>query len=240
MRIYQAFSHNGGEDYVRTRHTDQLREVQEAIVRANAVYCLRKKSEEKTKPPLLFSPPALNDQIKSQLHKLGWATVNPGSKKGYREPRITFSGNRFREMDGLKNRVGLECQFGKYAFMGYDILSKMVIFNKHNLIDCGIEIVVVESMIRNMSTGVSAFDQITLDLTERGVSNLDIPVLILGIGLTDAEEKACATKRALYRADPAGMLQRGEVDGRRKGALPGPKRAAEEDDEISTEENQLF
>ena len=52
--------------------------------------------------------------------------------------------------------------------MGYDILSKMVLFKNHNRIDCGIEVVVVSSMIKEMSTGVSSFDQIVLDLKERG------------------------------------------------------------------------
>lgn len=32
-----------------------------------------------------------------------------------------------------------------------------------------------------MSTGVSYFEQIVWDLEKRGVSNIDIPVLILGI-----------------------------------------------------------
>lgn len=35
-----------------------------------------------------------------------------------------------------------------------------------------------------MSTGVAYFEQFTWDLDQRGVSNLDIPVLILGITST--------------------------------------------------------
>lgn len=230
MQVVQTYSHKGGEDFIRKYHPAELAEVVAAIEKADAVYCLRKKSEESTKPPLLFSPPALNLQIKTCLHAQGWATKNAGSKKGFREPRITFDGNRFREMDGIKNRVGLECQFGKYAFMGYDILSKMVIFNKHKLIECGIEIVVVERLIRNMSTGVSAFDQITLDLRERGSADLDIPVMILGIDITTEEERGCEEKRRRYRANPQACVDCGEVDGKRKGALPGPKRLTEEPD----------
>lgn len=187
MEIESLYSFKNGESFVKNRHPAELAEVQHAITQADAVYCLRKKSEEKTKPPLLFSPPALNEQIKGRLHAGGWATPNPASKKGFREPRISFPGNRFREMDGIKNKCGLEVQFGKYAFMGYDILSKMVIFKNHGKIECGIEVVVVASMIREMSTGVSSFDQIILDLRERGESDLDIPVLILGIRPTTDE-----------------------------------------------------
>lgn len=223
MKIETLYSHKDGQTFIKRRHATELAEVHEAISQADAVYCLRKQSEEKTKPPLLFSPPALNNQIKGRLHEAGWATPSPASKKGFREPRINFPGNQFREMDGIKNKCGLEVQFGKYAFMGYDILSKMVIFKNHGLIECGIEVVVVASMIREMSTGVSSFDQIVLDLKERGESDLDIPVLIIGICPTKNELAKCQEKRRRFLKDPAGMIQSGKVDAKRRGALPGPK-----------------
>ena len=99
-------------------------------------------------------------------------------------------------MDGIKNGVGLEIQFGKYAFMGYDILSKMPIFAVRGKIDCGIEIVPMKSLSTGrlaetvlieqqtgyrMSTGVPYFEQIKADLETRGTADLDIPVLVLGI-----------------------------------------------------------
>jgi hypothetical protein len=90
-------------------------------------------------------------------------------------------------MDGLKNRVGLEIQFGKYAFMGYDIFSKMPIFAKNNLIDCGIEVVAMPSLLKYMSTGVSSFNQIVMDMEARGVADIDIPTLIVGVDCTDEE-----------------------------------------------------
>ncbi len=66
-------------------------------------------------------------------------------------------------MDFVKNRLGVEVQFGKYSFMVYNVCAKMTIFNK-------------------MSTGVSYFEQFVWDLEKRGIANIDIPVLILGIG----------------------------------------------------------
>lgn len=100
-------------------------------------------------------------------------------------------------MDGVKNGVGLEIQFGKYAFMGYDILSKPI-FAAKGMIDCGIEVVSMKSLSTGklsetvlveeatgyrMSTGVSFFEQIKADLEARGAADLDIPVLILGIDI---------------------------------------------------------
>jgi hypothetical protein len=49
------------------------------------------------------------------------------------------------------------------------------------VIDAGIEIVPVKSFADEMSTGVSYFEQFVWDLEARGVSNIDIPVLVLGI-----------------------------------------------------------
>jgi len=84
-------------------------------------------------------------------------------------------------MDFLKNKLGVEVQFGKYAFMVYNVCAKMTIFNKLKFIDAGIEIVPIKEFADQMSTGVSYFEQFVWDLENRGVSNIDIPVLILGI-----------------------------------------------------------
>lgn len=92
----------------------------------------------------------------------------------------SFSG-AFREMDFVKNRMGVEVQFGKYAFMVYNVCAKMTIFHKLDVIDVGIEVVPVKEFANEMSTGVSYFEQFVWDLEQRGVSDIDIPVLILGI-----------------------------------------------------------
>jgi len=96
-------------------------------------------------------------------------------------PELKATHKGFREIDMVKNKVGVEVQFGKYAFMVYNVAAKMTIFNKQNIIDCGIEIVPMLSLAREMSTGVSYFEQMKTDLEYRGVSNIDIPVLIMGV-----------------------------------------------------------
>ena len=78
-------------------------------------------------------------------------------------------------------KLGVEVQFGKYAFMVYNVCAKMTIFRNMGLIDTGIEIVPVKNFADEMSTGVSYYEQFAWDLTQRGVSNIDTPVLILGI-----------------------------------------------------------
>lgn len=89
-------------------------------------------------------------------------------------------------MDFVKEKLGVEVQFGKYSFMVYNVCAKMTIFSKLGIIDTGVEIVPIRAFTREggkrrMSTGVSYFEQFVWDLEHRGVADIDIPVLILGI-----------------------------------------------------------
>ena len=125
-------------------------------------------------------------------------------------------------MDGIKNKVGLEIQFGKYAFMGYDIFSKMIIFKNLKYIECGVEIVPSNELVRQMSTGVSSFEQLLVDFENRGESNIDIPVYVLSIGLTDEEKTKCQIRRELFKTNRKKALA--EIKLRKyKGSKPGPK-----------------
>ena len=87
----------------------------------------------------------------------------------------------FHDMDFVKNKLGVEVQFGKYAFMVYNVCAKMTIFHRLGHIKAGIEIVPIKKFADLMSTGVSYFEQFVWDLQHRGVSDIDIPVLIIGI-----------------------------------------------------------
>jgi hypothetical protein len=57
----------------------------------------------------------------------------------------------------------------------------MTIFHNLGFIDVGVEIVPVKDFVFEMSSGVSYFEQFVWDLEQRGVADIDIPVLILGI-----------------------------------------------------------
>jgi hypothetical protein len=87
----------------------------------------------------------------------------------------------YRDMDFVKEKLGIEVQFGKYSFMVYNVCAKMTIFHKRGIIEAGIEIVPVKRLVADMSSGVSFYEQFLWDLEERGVSDIDIPVLVIGI-----------------------------------------------------------
>jgi hypothetical protein len=102
-------------------------------------------------------------------------------------------------MDFVKEKLGVEVQFGKYAFMVYTVCAKMTIFRNLGHIDAGIEIVPVRGFTREMSTGVAYFEQFVWDLKTRGIGDIDIPVIVLGIDadiLIEVERRAKRRRKA--------------------------------------------
>jgi len=194
MTIAGIYSFNEGQAYIAANHRQLLTEVEAVIARINAGALKTKKSREKTmKGRLLYNPTKLNKAFKKEFSKFsGWAKkkeicVYPTKyySAGYK-PKAKPSGKRrppdpYREMDFLKNKLGVEIQFGKYAFMVYNVCAKMTIFNNLGHIDAGIEVVPIKQFADEMSTGVSYFEQFVWDLEQRGVADIDIPVLVLGI-----------------------------------------------------------
>ena len=223
MKIKDTHSLKNGKAFLEKHHPEELQDVMNAIKALNASSCLTKRSQEKTmKGKLLYSPRDLNEGLKLYLLEKGWAKRAKKGKRKYIEPRHAFGKGRFREMDGIKNKVGLEIQFGKYAFMGYDIFSKMVIFKNLGYIECGIEVVPSKELIRNMSTGVSSFEQLLVDFEHRGEGDIDIPVFVIGLGLTDSEKEEGARLQKLFIKKPREVEKINQMR-IYQGVRPGPK-----------------
>lgn len=187
MKIAGIYSFNDGTDTVTKLYPDLLKEVLASIGDVDASQHKTKESTEKTMMGrMLFSPSSLNKAFKTAFMGRGWQSVRVPCTyptTHYLADYAVRSKNRgaFREMDFVKGKLGVEVQFGKYAFMVYNVCAKMTIFHNLGHIDFGIEIVPVKAFAEEMSTGVSYFEQFIWDLEHRGVSDIDIPVLILGI-----------------------------------------------------------
>jgi hypothetical protein len=186
MRVVGEYSFKNGKNEIRRHFPDELAEVYEIIDSIEASRHKTKISLEKTMPGrVLFSPASLNKDFKQAFHLKDWRAHKQACaypleyyQAGYR-PKAQKGA--FREMDFVKNRLGVEVQFGKYAFMVYNVCAKMTIFRNLGIIDMGIEIVPIKELAEEMSTGVSYFEQFVWDLEHRGVADIDIPVLVLGV-----------------------------------------------------------
>jgi hypothetical protein len=192
MNVVAEYNFNHGKEFVSEHYKDEFAEIIQVINSVNAKQFKIKESKEKTMPgKMLFSPSDLNTAFKNAFNSLGWyhkkieCNYEQGTYLENYRPAITSAMKPFRDMDFIKepNKLGIEVQFGKYAFMVYNVCAKMTIFKNLGIIDAGIEIVPVKIFADDMSTGVSYFEQFAWDLHVRGVSNIDIPVLILGIDI---------------------------------------------------------
>ena len=187
MIIAGIYSFNGGQEFTNRKYEHLLNEIREVILNVDAEKHKTKKSEEKTMlGKTLYSPVSLNKAFRAEFSRRGWNKVKTRCNyptdyytENY-EPKKMKEG-AFREMDFVKEKLGVEVQFGKYSFMVYNVCAKMTIFNKMGFIDAGLEIVPIKQFADEMSTGVSYFEQFIWDLEARGISNIDIPVVIFGI-----------------------------------------------------------
>ena len=161
MRIAAQYSFKNGLEKVLENYPLLLDEIKTCIGNIDAEESKTSKSNGKT----FYSPVGLENSFKKELLPNGWSNLKVDN----------------REMDFVKERLGVDVQFDKDSSMVYSGCAKMTIFHNLDLIDYGIEIVPVKSLSAEMSSGVSYFEQFVWDLENRGVADIDIPVLIIGI-----------------------------------------------------------
>jgi len=189
MIVAGEFSFNNGKEFITNNYPEPLEEVYRIIGRINADEHKIKESKEKTIPgQMLYSPSSLNQAFKNEFYPQDWVSQRVKCEyptefytNSYSPAISSKKPKPFREMDFIKDGLGVEVQFGKYAFMVYNVCAKMTIFRNLGFIHAGIEIVPVKEFADEMSTGVSYFEQFVWDLQQRGVADIDIPVLILDI-----------------------------------------------------------
>lgn len=161
MKIVYEYSHLGGAEILQVRYPKILEEVYSVI---DAVQAKReKKSKEKTKMGrMLYAPTTMNKDFTREFNS-----------RNFFEIRDTYTitlpnypkeiANAFKQVDFVKNKVLVEVQFGKYAFMFYDMAKFQYFFNE-NKADVGVEIVPCHKLHREMSSGVSYGEQLIFDI----------------------------------------------------------------------------
>jgi hypothetical protein len=161
MKIVYEYSHLGGSEILLVRYPEIEREIYDVIrvVKGNRT----KISKEKTKMGrALYSPVDMNQQFDKAFQA-----------RGYRELRDTYAielpnsdisiPGVFKQIDFVKSKVLVEVQFGKYAFMFYDMAKFQYFFNESKA-DVGVEIVPCRALHKEMSSGTSYGEQLVYDI----------------------------------------------------------------------------
>lgn len=160
MKIACEYSHLGGSEILQVRYPEINAEIYDVIAEITAERT--KVSKEKTmKGKLLFSPRDLNKAFSDSFQSRGYEKL-----RDYFEIPICDNDRKvraYKEIDFSKDRVLVEVQFGKYAFMFYDMAKFQYFFNERKA-DVGVEIVPCYNLQREMSSGVSYGEQLVNDI----------------------------------------------------------------------------
>lgn len=162
MRKAYEYSHLGGSEILTVRYLLIEREI-DSVIRNLPTPKKSKVSKEKTmEGELLFSPKELNSAFGERFVELGFRELRDTYTISLPNYVPTIAG-AFKQIDFVKERVLVEVQFGKYAFMFYDMAKFQYFFNE-NKADVGVEIVPCHAMHKQMSTGVSYGEQLVYDI----------------------------------------------------------------------------
>jgi len=149
---------------------------------------------------LLYSPVAMNAAFHQLLQAKNWTesrvsywvtrddklirktlTMDPTEQKKVIEAageRPIFS---YNQTDFVKDRVAIEVQFGKYAFVAYDLFVKHLAFYVGDQIDVGIEILPMKTLQSEMSSGVPYYEGEVYNVVRQGRGVPAVPLVVIGI-----------------------------------------------------------
>lgn len=201
MRIATRYSHLNGLEYLQVHKRELLSEIEAVIREADALVCRTKVSKEnRTKDKLLYSPIAMNKAVRTGFQKHGWNEsrtsywvtsdaklirktmhMNPEQQKKEIEAiglKPIFSWN---QTDFVKDRIAVEVQFGKYAFVAYDLFVKHMAFFVGDIIDVGIEILPMKELQQHMSSGVAYYESELYNLIREGRGVPAVPLVLFGV-----------------------------------------------------------
>ncbi len=180
MKKVFEYSHLGGLEILKLRYP-KIDQMIDEIIYSVDITKPTKISKEKNKiGKKLFSPSLMNKLFKHEFKKRGFVELRDKYKI------LTFDGvqtiNSYKQIDFVKEKVLVEVQFGKYAFMFYD-LAKFQFFYNREKADVGVEIVPSYYLHTNMSTGVSYGEQLIYDIKrlERNFPSVPVKIILVDI-----------------------------------------------------------
>lgn len=201
MQIAVKYSHLNGLEFLLVHKPKLWDEIVKVINTVDAEACHTKVSKEKGMVgKLLYSPIALNACFKSLLSTAGWEESRFGywvtkSEKLIRKTLSLSSQEQKKEIeaagetpiysynqtDYVKDRVAIEVQFGKYAFVAYDLFVKHMAFFISDHIDVGIEILPMKALQAQMSSGVPYYEGELYNVIRQGRGVPAVPLVIIGV-----------------------------------------------------------
>ncbi len=201
MEIAKKHSHLNGEEWLLVHEPELHHEILDCVALVNAEKCKTKISEEKRKlGNLLYNPRELNAEFDRLFCERGWKPsrysyyiahdyqqletmtgLSLAKQKDFLLSQDAEAIRSYNQTDHVKSRVAVEVQFGKYAFVAYDLFVKHLAFYTGRQIEVGVEILPTRAMQQQMSSGISYYEGELHNILRHGRTSPPVPLVILGI-----------------------------------------------------------
>jgi len=202
MKISQKYSHLNGEEYLIVHHNNLYEQIKAVIANIDAEKFRTKISKEKRiLGQSLLSPVELNKEFENEFSKFDWKerrysyyiTLNRElmeqsilMPKDEQRKFLIENGEKnpiysYNQTDFVKEKIAVEIQFGKYAFVAFDLFVKHMLFYSGGVINLGIEILPTKLMQSQMSSGIAYYEGEVYNVMRQGRNSPPVPLLILGV-----------------------------------------------------------
>lgn len=201
MRIAAQHSHLNGLEFLLVHQPKVWKEIQAVVASIDAAKCRTKVSKEvRSKGKVLYSPKEMNRAMDRGFRSRDWResrvsywvtedarlirrTMQMAAAE--QKAQIEAAGLKpiasYNQTDFVKNRVAVEVQFGKYAFVAYDLFVKHLAFYVRDVIDVGVEILPMKELQANMSSGVGYYEGELYNLIREGRGVPAVPLVLIGV-----------------------------------------------------------
>lgn len=183
MKKAYEYSHLGGRQILMVDYPQINKQIDEVIAQVKARGKTKVSREKTMKGRLLYSPKDLNWQFTSAFRSRNFQELRDKYTITIPNSSVEIRG-AFKQIDFVKERVLVEVQFGKYAFMFYDVAKFQYFFNE-NKADVAVEIVPCHAMQSQMSTGVSYGEQLVYDIERLKRHFPSVPIKVILIDVDD-------------------------------------------------------
>ena len=185
MKVVYEYSHFGGSEVLTVRYPQLERAIYEIIAKVKAERIV-KNVDHASSSELLYSPENIYTQFHDHFNAVGFNEIRDTYTISIPDHAHEIPG-AYKQVDFMKDKVLVEVQFGKYAFMFYDMAKFQYFFNE-NKADVGIEIVPCHALHKQMSSGVSYGEQLVYDIERLKRHCPVVPVKIMLIEVDEEED----------------------------------------------------
>ena len=169
--VSETHSHLFGKEILDSKYPHIVGEILEILATTSIMEPSKVSKEKGRRGQVVYAGPDFNKPLGREFKQRGWAA------------RKVFYQNQKRyyiDVDFYKERIGLEIQMGKYAFVLHDLYKFQYLFGLDQL-DVGVEIVPAASLQRRMYSGPATFESVMTAVCSHARNEPPIPLWFIGI-----------------------------------------------------------